>query len=120
MPRFNHLIGVGFSFDTDHATVEDTPVGEIIDAMQRRVDELRSLPADEASEAFEDLGDTYEHEDEVQKTYEVTVEDTTIRRYTVEADNPDEAQEIVEADNRLPSKLVHANWAILTVEEVGA
>jgi predicted RNA-binding Zn-ribbon protein involved in translation (DUF1610 family) len=62
--RYNHLLGVGFSVTSSQQDLECVPVLHIINALQRRVDELRGLPQDEAREAFEDMRDTVEVEGE--------------------------------------------------------
>lgn len=59
--KYNSMFDVAFSIDHDQDDPYDIPVRELIDAMQRRVNELRTLGG-EAIEAF-GLCDTYSKED---------------------------------------------------------
>jgi hypothetical protein len=51
--------------------------------------------------------------------YEVTIHDMTLRRYVIEADSEEDAQEIAESDDLPPpwaSKIIDSEWYVESVK----
>jgi len=59
MAKYNTMVDVGFTIDHDLDNTDDIPVGDMIDALQYRIEYLRNNP-NEAREAF-GICDTYQN-----------------------------------------------------------
>ena len=73
MAKYNTMVDVAFTVEHDHKDPENLTPPEVIEALQRRINTLRTEALDEArvGEAFGIL-DTYENEDEDTPTVEAT------------------------------------------------
>lgn len=57
--RFNHMLDVAFTVDSEHEDWEQVPVDVLIKALEARIADLKAMPPEQALEAF-GFGDTYE------------------------------------------------------------
>jgi len=62
MSKFNHAFSVGFSLENELENGHDTPLKELLAAMQKRIQSLKDDDHNAAREAFECF-DTYVVED---------------------------------------------------------
>lgn len=61
MPKYNSMFDVAFTIEHDYEDPNDVPPALLIEACQRRLNDLRANPQD-AAEAFGE-SDTYENEE---------------------------------------------------------